>query len=81
MAREPSPGEIVSGQRIVRNSPHGDAASELRMAMKSLHGETVSGWRGSHPTARQRTDGEGAFPQQDSKQTAGEPSHGETVSG
>ena len=31
--------------------------------------------------ARQLMNGEGAFPQQDSEQMAGEPSHGETVSG
>jgi len=55
-----------------------------RMAMKSFHGEAVSGWRGSHPTARQGmamgsfsrwfswhpADGEGAMPQQDSGRIA-----------
>jgi hypothetical protein len=52
--------------------------------MKSFHGVAVSGWRGSHPTARQRmamvsfswrynwrpADGEGAMPRRGSRRRA-----------
>jgi hypothetical protein len=48
-------------ERIVRESSHGNAACEQRMARKRSHGETASEWRGSHPTARQLTGGEGAI--------------------
>jgi hypothetical protein len=65
----------------VSESPHGDAANDQRMAMSSFHGETVSEWRGSHPTTRQRADGEGAIPRRDSERMTREPYHDETVSG
>ena len=43
--------------------------------MESFHGETVSGWGGSYPTARQREDGEGAISRRDSERIIRESSH------
>ena len=43
--------------------------------MESFHGETVSGWRGSYPTAREREDGEGAISRRDSERIIRESSH------
>jgi len=51
--------QFTHGQSTPGNSSHGDrdrAETEevfsQRIAMKSFHGEAVSGWQGSYPTAR-----------------------------
>ena len=66
------------GERIFKESPHGDAADSDEVfsrrdsqwvAREPSHGKTASGWRGSHPIARR-----------DSEQMTREPSHGDTGS-
>ena len=71
---------LMEAQRMVMRSLHarqwvdGEGAIPRRdseqMVREPFHGETVSGWRGSHPTARQRADGRGAISRRDSERSA-----------
>jgi hypothetical protein len=67
--------QFTHGQSVCGDSSHSDSSE--RMAREPGHGEAVSGWRGSHVTARQWADGEGAMSRPGNERMAREPYHGE----